>query len=78
MFASGSCFFAYQTRQSDATPKYDVDGRKIPRRGFLVITQHQPIRIGPKLEEINPTSLPDLLKPLGTLNLKEKTEKSKN
>ena len=51
---------------------------KVPPRGFLDISQYQSIRIGPEFEEVNPTSLPDLFKPLRTLDLKEKTEKSKN
>ena len=51
---------------------------KVPPRGFLVINQYQSVRIGPTFEEMNPTSLPDLFKPLRTLNLREKVEKSKN
>ena len=36
--------------------------------GFLVIIQYQSVRFGPNLVEMNPTSLPDLSKPLRTLN----------
>ena len=36
--------------------------------GFLVIAQYQSVRIGPEFEEMNPTSLPDLFKPLRTLD----------
>ena len=43
----------------------------------MVINQYPSVRIGPKFEEMNPTSLPDLLKPLRDLNLREKIEKSK-
>ena len=44
----------------------------------MVVNQYQSVRIGPKIEEINPTSLPDLFRPLRALNLREKNEKSKN
>jgi len=41
----------------------------------LVIAQYQSVGIGPNLEEMNPTILPDILKPLGTPNSFEKIEK---
>ena len=48
--------------------------KKFPREFFLVIVQYQSFKIRPGLQEMNPTSLPDLFKQLRTLISRETVE----